>query len=155
MIKFFRHIRQNQIMENKTGKYFKYAIGEILLVMIGILLALQVSNWNSTRIKNKLEKTTLSQLNSDINTMLGDVKGDYEALKMGTKSHLNVLKYLEHDFVYNDTMCFDFQWLIKLLVVCSKNTFIKRLLAKKNGLHLQPLIVLRVCTGARDRALSP
>ena len=40
MIKFFRHIRQNLIMENKTGKYLKYAIGEIVLVVIGILIAL-------------------------------------------------------------------------------------------------------------------
>ncbi|MFT5149324.1 MAG: hypothetical protein ACI86P_002013, partial [Flavobacteriales bacterium] len=42
MIKFFRHIRKSILTENKTGKYFKYAIGEILLVMVGILLALQV-----------------------------------------------------------------------------------------------------------------
>lgn len=42
MLKFFRSIRQNLLMENKTGKYLKYAIGEIVLVMIGILLALQV-----------------------------------------------------------------------------------------------------------------
>jgi len=37
MIKFFRHIRQNLVVENKTGKYLKYAIGEIILVVIGIL----------------------------------------------------------------------------------------------------------------------
>ena len=56
MIKFFRHIRQNLIIEKKTGKpafaagrYLKYAIGEIILVMVGILLALQVSNWNEKR----------------------------------------------------------------------------------------------------------
>ena len=56
MIKFFRKIRQNLLMENKTGKYFKYAIGEIILVMIGILLALQVNNWNETRkISNTIE----------------------------------------------------------------------------------------------------
>lgn len=46
MIKFFRHIRQKLISEGKTRKYFQYAIGEILLVMIGILLAIQVNNWN-------------------------------------------------------------------------------------------------------------
>ena len=49
MIKFFRKIRQNLLMENKTRKYFKYAIGEIVLVMIGILLALQINNWNEKR----------------------------------------------------------------------------------------------------------
>ena len=46
MIKFFRKIRQNLLMENKTSKYFKYAIGEILLVVIGILIALSINNWN-------------------------------------------------------------------------------------------------------------
>jgi hypothetical protein len=50
MIKFFRKIRQNLLMENKTGKYFKYAIGEIILVVIGILIALQINNWNNKRI---------------------------------------------------------------------------------------------------------
>jgi len=39
MLKFFRHIRQSLIMENNTSKYLKYAIGEIILVVIGILLA--------------------------------------------------------------------------------------------------------------------
>jgi len=40
MIKFFRHIRKSRLMENKVGKYLKYAIGEILLVVIGVLIAL-------------------------------------------------------------------------------------------------------------------
>jgi hypothetical protein len=53
MIKFFRHIRQSLIMENlptgqagKISKYIKYVIGEIILVVIGILIALQITNWN-------------------------------------------------------------------------------------------------------------
>jgi len=49
MLKFFRNIRQNLLSENKIGKYLLYALGEILLVMIGILLALQVNNWNETK----------------------------------------------------------------------------------------------------------
>ena len=56
MIKFFRKIRQNLLMENKTGKYFKYAIGEIVLVVIGILIALSINNWNDRR-KQKLSQT--------------------------------------------------------------------------------------------------
>ena len=51
MIKFFRHIRQNLISEDKTSKYFKYAIGEIVLVVIGILIALQINNWNQKRLQ--------------------------------------------------------------------------------------------------------
>jgi hypothetical protein len=65
MIKFFRKIRQNLLMENKTGKYFKYAIGEIILVVIGILLALQVNNWNEIRKGNgtKIESIKVIQTN--------------------------------------------------------------------------------------------
>ncbi len=46
MIKFFRNIRKTLLTEGKTSKYFKYAIGEIVLVVIGILIALQINNWN-------------------------------------------------------------------------------------------------------------
>ena len=49
MIKFFRKIRQNLLSEGKTEKYFKYAIGEIALVVIGILSALSINNWNTER----------------------------------------------------------------------------------------------------------
>jgi hypothetical protein len=51
--------------QNKTGKYFKYAIGEILLVMIGILLALQVNNWNQKRLDRIEERIVLSNLNDE------------------------------------------------------------------------------------------
>ena len=70
MIKFFRHIRKDLMEKNKTGKYFKYAIGEIILVVIGILIALQINNWNENQ---KLEIKTqdyyvqlLNDLNNDI-----------------------------------------------------------------------------------------
>jgi len=56
MIKLFRHIRRSLINQNQMGKYFKYAIGEILLVVIGILIALQINNWNQNRIESKLEQ---------------------------------------------------------------------------------------------------
>jgi hypothetical protein len=66
MIKFFRKTRQKLIVENKIGKYFKYAIGEITLVMIGILLALQVNNWNENRKAYKASKNYLSEIVSDL-----------------------------------------------------------------------------------------
>jgi len=61
MIKFFRSIRKSLLSEGKTSKYFKYAIGEIVLVVIGILIALQINNWNENRksqekIDNYFEK---------------------------------------------------------------------------------------------------
>ena len=66
MIKFFRKIRQNLLMENKTGKYLKYAIGEIVLVVIGILIALQINNWNENRKDNNEEIAILENLDKNL-----------------------------------------------------------------------------------------
>ncbi len=66
MIKFFRKIRQNLIMENKTSKYFKYAIGEIVLVVIGILIALQLNNWNDVRKNKNYEQEILLLINQNL-----------------------------------------------------------------------------------------
>lgn len=69
MIKFFRKIRYNLMSENKTSKYFKYAFGEIVLVVIGILIALQINNWNENRkssnIRNNYYKQVLQDLSKD------------------------------------------------------------------------------------------
>ena len=56
MIKFFRKIRYNLMETGKTTKYFKYAIGEIILVVIGILIALQINNWNEHKKERTLEQ---------------------------------------------------------------------------------------------------
>jgi Family of unknown function (DUF6090) len=66
MIKFFRHIRKDLIQSNKTGKYIKYAIGEILLVVIGILIALQINNWNESSKNNNLETNYLTRIYKDL-----------------------------------------------------------------------------------------
>jgi hypothetical protein len=65
MIKFFRRIRQNLLLEGKTANYFKYAIGEIVLVMIGILLALQVSEWNTNRKRQQQEVQILQDIHKE------------------------------------------------------------------------------------------
>jgi hypothetical protein len=66
MIKFFRRVRQRLLSENKFSKYLLYAIGEIALVMIGILLALQVNNWNQSVNNAKKELYYLEKLQSNI-----------------------------------------------------------------------------------------
>jgi hypothetical protein len=85
MIRFFRKIRQNLLMENKTSKYFKYAIGEIALVVIGILIALQVSNWNENRKLKSREQIYLKTLHEEFisnKTQFEEVlKNHYDALK--------------------------------------------------------------------------
>ncbi|ASV31801.1 DUF6090 family protein [Maribacter cobaltidurans] len=66
MIKFFRKIRQNLLAEGKTTKYFKYALGEIILVVIGILIALQVNNWNEERKNNEVKQSLVENLIADL-----------------------------------------------------------------------------------------
>ncbi|MFY0630274.1 MAG: hypothetical protein JXR05_07820 [Flavobacteriaceae bacterium] len=65
MIKFFRHIRRSLIQKNQMGKYFKYAFGEILLVVIGILIALSINNWNENRKEKFNETKILKTLNEE------------------------------------------------------------------------------------------
>lgn len=99
MIKFFRKIRQNLLAEGKTGKYFKYAIGEIVLVVIGILIALSINNWNQR--KNNEEKITsiLKEIQSDI---LIDLKTsnmifDYQIFTDSISKNVLNNKYIPED----------------------------------------------------------
>ena len=66
MIKFFRKIRFDLMEKNKTGKYLKYAIGEIVLVVVGILIALQINTWNEQKKNNKQAQRYLKSLKEDI-----------------------------------------------------------------------------------------
>lgn len=64
MIKIFRKIRQNLLEKGKTSQYLKYALGEILLVVIGILIALQINNWNQESKDNKALNEYLAKVKS-------------------------------------------------------------------------------------------
>lgn len=68
MVKFFRKIRQQLLTENKFSKYLLYAIGEIILVVIGILIALQINNWNIDRISDKQMTSYILGLKEDLKT---------------------------------------------------------------------------------------
>jgi len=81
MINFFRGIRKSFINNGNISKYFKYAIGEIFLVMLGILLALQVNNWNENR-----------KLNIKKNVLLQDLLSDFEVTKTRLKSSIDYTK---------------------------------------------------------------
>jgi len=85
MIKFFRKIRQRLLMENRTGKYLKYAVGEIVLVVIGTLIALQINNWNENRITKNLTKSYLLNIKSDLKadtiTFVASIKRSIKTLE--------------------------------------------------------------------------
>ncbi|NNF32502.1 MAG: hypothetical protein HKN68_00225 [Saprospiraceae bacterium] len=78
MIKFLRKIRQSLLIRGETSKYLKYAVGEILLVMIGILLALQVNNWNENRKDHDKEVKLLIELRDDLVETKNDLLTDIE-----------------------------------------------------------------------------
>jgi len=69
MIKFFRKIRQQLLTENKFSKYLLYAVGEIVLVIIGILFALQINNWNN-------EKNDIKDLKDNFTFLIEDLEKD-------------------------------------------------------------------------------
>ena len=73
MFKFFRSIRQGFVNEGKTSKYFRYALGEIILVVVGILIALQINNWNETKKTQRQEIKILQQLQIDLKYNLEEI----------------------------------------------------------------------------------
>ncbi len=82
MIRFYRSIRHGLINEGKTSKYFRYAVGEILLVVIGILIALQVNNWNIERAEAKLAKTYIEPLLNETERNSTSMKASIKTMEM-------------------------------------------------------------------------
>ena len=74
MIKLFRIIRQRMLTQKSISKYLLYAVGEILLVMVGILLALQVNNWNERRKAKQVEFTLLTELKKSVEEDIESIK---------------------------------------------------------------------------------
>lgn len=90
MIKFFRKIRQRLLAENKITRYLFYAIGEIVLVVIGILIALQINNWNNEVQEDKLSLLYYKELLSDVESDIESLKGRIE-YSTKVKSSLDTL----------------------------------------------------------------
>ncbi|MEM5564047.1 DUF6090 family protein [Psychroserpens sp. AS72] len=93
MIKFFRHIRRSYISEGKTKKYLLYAIGEIILVVIGILIALQINNWNENKKGKQLEDSFFSNI-------LLDLEKDEQKLNYYKKFHTQRMTLLDTLLTY-------------------------------------------------------
>ncbi len=95
MIKFFRKKRYDLIEKNKTGKYLKYAVGEIVLVVIGILIAISINNWNETRKDRVEEQKVLKTLKSDFEsnkTQLRDNINETEEMVSDCDKNLELFK---------------------------------------------------------------
>jgi hypothetical protein len=109
MIKFFRKIRQQLLVENKTGKYLKYAIGEIVLVVIGILIALSINNWNVQREQHtqitKYAKSFIQDLEKDI-VMMDTINNTAKQISIRFDSLANYIRNSKIEEISNlDVIC--------------------------------------------------
>lgn len=94
--------------ENKTGKYLKYALGEILLVMIGILLALQVKNWNEQRKDRKLEQELLVTLLKTLEQNKDVIESRMKSISRYQYSGKLFMDIIENNSPYHDSLKFYF-----------------------------------------------
>ena len=87
MIHFFKTIRRSLLDDNKTARYLKYALGEVILIMVGIFMALQLQNWNENRKQEIQFKTTLEQLYNTIS----DDSWYFDYAKRNALSNVNTI----------------------------------------------------------------
>ena len=104
MIPFFRKIRKKMADDNKPLKYARYAVGEIVLVVIGILIALSINNWNENRIASKEEIHMLKALKIGLEADLVDLKSNEKSIQSSIASANKVIHNLENDLPYGDSI---------------------------------------------------
>ncbi len=90
--------------KNKTGKYFKYAIGEIILVVVGILIALSINNWNENRKRQKEEVFLLIDIKKNLETMLMDFNSDTISNSSGIVQYGKLEHYIANDLPYSNEL---------------------------------------------------
>lgn len=111
MIKFFRKIRYNLLETGKTSKHLKYAIGEIILVVIGILIALQINNWNEFNKERENEKIILNEIRENLKFDLEDFESNIANLQNKIISAKTILKIIDNNSDYNDSIGYFFYYL--------------------------------------------
>ena len=134
MIKFFRKIRQNLISEGKTVKYLKYAIGEIVLVVIGILIALQINNWNEHRKEAIFEQQILKEINMSILQNIGYLDMGIKSNNIAINSCRVILNHFEKNLPYTDSLDSHFSNSLSWFYPSLNNNAYESL--KSDGLHL-------------------
>lgn len=106
MINFFRRIRQQLLAGGKFSKYLPYAFGEIVLVVIGILIALQLNNWRENQIAREKEIQIYKELKSDLQQTQSDIEETIELHREALQYNQNLIFYIHDkvplsDSVYN------------------------------------------------------
>jgi len=98
MINFFRKIRQSLLTENKFGKYLIYAVGEIILVVIGILIAISINNWKESLELKTIERQVYNDVLQELRTDLAEIQDKHR----DNQNHLSRFHY-GSEIILNDS----------------------------------------------------
>lgn len=102
MIKFFKHFRQRYISEGKTKKYVLYAMGEIVLVVIGILIALSINNWNENRKDLNEEQKIIFSLNEEFKKNLIELDSSIVGINRSLAGIDSILKLMNKTIIIDN-----------------------------------------------------
>jgi hypothetical protein len=97
MIPYFRKIRKKMADDNRPLKYTRYAIGEIILVVIGILIALQINTWNEEQKTRVIETKTLKEIRANLELDLNELNEDIAVMDSISDAGIAVLKYVKNN----------------------------------------------------------
>lgn len=124
MIQFFRHIRKYLLVENKFSKYLLYAIGEIVLVVIGILIALQINNWNEFKKDRKVEQKLLIELKENLKTNVNRLQDEIIKEQQSITAITLVVAHIDHRKPYHDSLDIHFRQAFRAYdIVLSSSAF--------------------------------
>ncbi|MEL7118047.1 MAG: DUF6090 family protein [Bacteroidota bacterium] len=104
MLRFIRKLRNNAVMESNGNAYFKYAIGEIILVVVGILIALQINNWNEYRKDRDFEHYILKEMVNNLRTDRSLIDGILVQRRLTQKALENMNRYIHNETIPIDTL---------------------------------------------------
>ncbi len=102
MLRFFHQIRQRLLTNNKCSKYLLYAIGEILLVVIGILIALQIDNWNQEKKERQLELGILKEVRDNLSDDLSKIESSLVLQNEILRCQTAFIEWLDGEKDYDD-----------------------------------------------------
>lgn len=108
MAKLFNTIRRKLLTENRFSKYLLYAIGEIILVVIGILIALSINNWNEKRKISELETRVLTEISEDLADDIRSLQNDVNLNQEGLKSIESIKRALASNQPITDSLALKF-----------------------------------------------
>ena len=112
MIKFFRNIRKKLADDNKPLKYMRYAVGEIVLVVIGILIALQINNWNEDQKEREIEVKVLKEIAENLEANILRLQSMMARCNEDNQSADIIISVIDNNLPYSDSLNMHFYYAI-------------------------------------------